>query len=75
MLPSKILASREEKSAPGHKKSKERLTVLVASNASESHKMKLIAVRKSTKPLNIFVYRLYRLRIKAKKCLDGARDI
>ncbi|XP_030747800.1 jerky protein homolog-like [Sitophilus oryzae] len=35
MLPSKTLASGQEKSAPGNKRSKERLTIMACSNASE----------------------------------------
>jgi hypothetical protein len=34
MLPSKTFASREEKSAPGYKRSKERVTILACCNAS-----------------------------------------
>ncbi|XP_028658938.1 jerky protein homolog-like [Erpetoichthys calabaricus] len=40
-LPSKTLVSKEEKSAPGHKSSKERITVIACANASGSHKLKL----------------------------------
>lgn len=50
MLPAKTLASKEEKSAPGHKKSKERLTILACSNATGNHKLKLVVVGKSAKP-------------------------
>lgn len=50
MLPSKTLASHEEKAAPGHKKSKERLTILAASNATGNHKLKLVVIGKSAKP-------------------------
>lgn len=50
MLPSKTLASKEEKSAPGHKKSKERVTVLATSNASGEHKLQLLVIGKSAKP-------------------------
>lgn len=49
-LPSKTLASREETSAPGHKKSKERLTLLATSNASGKHKLKLVVIGKAAKP-------------------------
>lgn len=36
MLPKRSLASRDEKSAPGHKMNKQRVTVLFCSNASGS---------------------------------------
>lgn len=50
MLPSKTLALQSEKSAPGHKSSKERLTVLTCSNASGTHKLKLAVIGKAKKP-------------------------
>ncbi|GBL72403.1 Jerky -like [Araneus ventricosus] len=50
MLPSETLASREEKSTPGHKKRKERLTLLATSNASGNHKIKLVVIGKASKP-------------------------
>lgn len=50
MLPKKTLASKEETAAPGHKKSKERVTVLAASNASGDHKLKLLVIGKSARP-------------------------
>lgn len=50
MLPSKTLASREESSAPGHKRSKERLTVMACANASGKHKIPLMVIGKSAHP-------------------------
>jgi hypothetical protein len=50
MLPTKTLAAREEKSAPGYKRSKERLTVMACSNASGEHKLKLTLIGKSKNP-------------------------
>lgn len=50
MLPTKSLASREEKSAPGYKRSKERVTILACSNATGNHKLKLVFIGKSKKP-------------------------
>ncbi|XP_056648741.1 jerky protein homolog-like [Diorhabda sublineata] len=50
MLPSKTLAAQCEKSAPGHKSSKERLTVMICSNASGTHKLKLTVIGKAKKP-------------------------
>eukprot|EP00102_Acyrthosiphon_pisum_P019793 XP_016657003.1 PREDICTED: jerky protein homolog-like [Acyrthosiphon pisum] len=50
MLPSKTLAAQSEKSAPGHKSSKERLTIMTYSNATGSHKIKLTVIGKAKKP-------------------------
>ncbi len=50
MLPDKTLASREEKSAPGYKKSKERLTVMACSNVTADCKLPLVVIGKSKKP-------------------------
>lgn len=49
-LPTKSLVSRNEKSAPGFKPSKERLTVMCCSNASGTHKLRLLVIGKSKKP-------------------------
>jgi len=49
-LPTKTLASMKEKSAPGHKSSKERITVMCCGNASGTHKMKLVVIGKAKKP-------------------------
>ncbi|XP_030765192.1 jerky protein homolog-like [Sitophilus oryzae] len=50
MLPSNTLASRQEKSVPGHKRSKERLTIMACSNASGKHKITLMVIGKSAHP-------------------------
>ncbi|KAL4104008.1 hypothetical protein QTP88_019321 [Uroleucon formosanum] len=50
MLPSKTLAAQSEKSAPGHKSNKERLTIMTCSNATGSHKIKLTVIGKAKKP-------------------------
>lgn len=50
MLPSKTLASEQERSDPGHKSSKEQLTVLCCANAAGSHKLKLGVIGKAKKP-------------------------
>lgn len=50
MLPSKTLASRQEKSSPGHKRSKERLTVMACSNAFGKHKLPLMVIGKAARP-------------------------
>lgn len=50
MLPSKTLASRQERSAPGHKRSKERLTIMACSNLSGKHKLPLMVIGKSARP-------------------------
>ena len=43
-LPTKTLASENEKSAPGHKVSKERITVMCCSNTTGTHKLKLLVI-------------------------------
>lgn len=50
MLPSKTLAAKDERSAPGYKKSKERVTLLACSNASGNLKLKTMLIGKSKKP-------------------------
>lgn len=50
MLPAKSLALKSEKSAPGYKKSKERVTILACSNATGEHKFKLAMIGKAKKP-------------------------
>lgn len=50
MLPKKSLASRDEKSAPGHKMNKQRATVLFCSNASGNHRLRPMVIGKSKKP-------------------------
>ncbi|XP_045473872.1 jerky protein homolog-like [Harmonia axyridis] len=49
-LPSKTLAMQNEKSAPGHKCSKERITLMPCSNASGNHKLQLLCIGKSKTP-------------------------
>ena len=49
-LPDKTLASQTANSAPGHKVSKERVTVLVSANASGSHALPLFVIGKAQKP-------------------------
>jgi hypothetical protein len=46
----KRLFRKKKKSAPGHKSSKERISVLACSNASGTHKLQLIGIGKSKKP-------------------------
>lgn len=50
VLPNKTLAHSGEKSAPGRKVSKERITFMPCSNASGSYKLKLLVLGKSMKP-------------------------
>lgn len=50
MLPEKSLASRDEKSAPGHKMNKQRITVLFCSNAAGTHRLQPMCIGKSKKP-------------------------
>ena len=49
-LPDKTLAHKDEKSAPGHKKAKERITVLFTVNATGTHKLPPLIIGKSQKP-------------------------
>ncbi|XP_071053235.1 jerky protein homolog-like [Onthophagus taurus] len=49
-LPSKTLAMQNEKNAPGHKSSKERITLMPCANASGSHKLPLLCIGKSKNP-------------------------
>lgn len=48
MLRCKMLASLEEKTY--HKKSKERSTILIPSNATGNHKLKVVVIVQSAKP-------------------------
>lgn len=49
-LPTKSYVTREEKSASGRKLKKERLTLMPCTNASGTHKLKLLVVGKSRNP-------------------------
>ena len=49
-LPDKTLVSCHEKSAPGFKKSKDRLTILGCTNATGTHKLKPVMIGKFAKP-------------------------
>ncbi|GFT97592.1 jerky protein homolog-like [Trichonephila clavipes] len=49
-LPKKSLASQDEKSAPGYKMSKDRVTLMACSNAFGNHKLPLMVIGKSAKP-------------------------
>lgn len=50
LLPDKTYVSANEKSAAGHKKSKERLTAMLCANAAATHKLKPLMIGKSRKP-------------------------
>jgi hypothetical protein len=50
VLPMKTLVHEKEKSAPGRKISKERITFMPCANASGSHKLKLLVLGKANKP-------------------------
>jgi hypothetical protein len=50
MLPSKTLAAKSERTAPGFKKSKERVTILATVNASGSLKLRPLLIGKAKKP-------------------------
>lgn len=49
-LPEKTLVSRREKSAPGRKMSKERVTALFCSNATGCHRLPVFMIGKSKQP-------------------------
>lgn len=50
VLPNKTLAHGNERSAPGRKISKDRITFMPCANASGSHKLRLFVIGKSAKP-------------------------
>ena len=49
-LPDRTLVSCREKSAPGFKKSKDRLTILCCTNATGTHKLQPVVIGKFAKP-------------------------
>ncbi|XP_031348006.1 jerky protein homolog-like [Photinus pyralis] len=50
MLPEKTLVRSQEKTAPGRKISKERVTFLACCNANGSHKLKMLVIGKAKNP-------------------------
>lgn len=50
MLPTKTIASRLEKCAPGMKKQKDRITLMACANATGTHKLPLMFVGKAANP-------------------------
>lgn len=50
MMPKKSLASKNERSAPGHKIDKQRVTVLFCANAEGNHRIRPMVIGKSKKP-------------------------
>lgn len=50
LLPEQTLVSANEKSAPGRKTSKERITFLACCNSDGSHRLKLLVIGKSKNP-------------------------
>jgi hypothetical protein len=69
-LTTRTLAFQNEKQAPGHKSSKERLTAMCCSNASGTHKLTPVVIGKAKRPrsfkgtvassLPIHSFKLYR---------------
>lgn len=49
-LPRKTLASKREQSAPGHKVSKDRVTIMVCANSTGTHRLPLLLIGKAKKP-------------------------
>lgn len=50
LLPNKTYVSKDEKSAPGNKVSKDRISVLLCANGDGSHKIKPLTIGKSMNP-------------------------
>lgn len=50
VLPTKTLVHKDEDSAPGRKRSKERITFMPCANASGSHKLKMLVIGKAANP-------------------------
>ena len=50
LMPSKTLAGASETTAPGHKKVKDRVSLLACANATGSHKLPLLLIGKSQNP-------------------------
>ena len=50
MLPTKIIASRSEKQAPGMKKQKDRIALMASANATGTHKFPLMFIGKAANP-------------------------
>ena len=50
LLPDITYVAASEKNAPGHKKSKERVTLMLCSNATGTHKINPLVIGKSAKP-------------------------
>jgi len=76
-LPSKTMASQREKTTPGHKGNKERITILACANATGDHKLKLTMIGKSKKPhvVKDLNPRAYPLDVHgAIQCMDGLRS-
>lgn len=49
-LPTKTLVAKEERSAPGYKISKDRVTLMACSHVTGDHKLKLLIIGKSKNP-------------------------
>lgn len=50
VMPNKTFVSCNEKSVPGRKVSKERVTILPCANAAGTHALKMVVIGKSNKP-------------------------
>lgn len=69
LLPGKTYVSREEKTALGRKKAKERITLLECSNATELHKLTPLVIGKAK---NHEVLRSLTLLYTTKTCIDDS---
>lgn len=66
-IPHKLLVSRRERSAPGFKSSKQRITIMVCANASGQHALPLLVIGKSKNPRCFKGVTCLRVKYKAQK--------
>lgn len=77
-LPTRTLAFERERQAPGHKTSKERVTIMSCSNVTGTHKLRLVVIGKAKKPRSFKGTRAENLPVHyfhQKKSLDDSRYI
>lgn len=74
-FPNVTLASQEEKSAPGRKECKDRITVLFCCNAAGTNKVRLCIIGKSAKPRSIKNLKNLPVAYKAQKKGWMTRDL
>ena len=74
-LPSKTLASSNEHRAEGYKINKKRITLLLCSNASGSHKLPLLAIGNAKKPRGIGNINSLPLKYKSSSAAWMTKDL